>query len=529
MSEELRSMVQDLSDELQKRTVSASRAYWQMATTGGADETTAAAAAEKELRLFLSDQKTFQALKTARSQSTGDPLLDRQVDLLYRAYLENQLAPEIIEQMVTMSTELEQIFATFRGEMDGRAVTDGEIRTILQTSRKNSEREEAWRASKQIGREVAPRLLELVKVRNEAAQQLGFRNYYEMQLELSEIKRSDLFGLMADIKELTEKPFTDMKRQLDEEIAANLKTHPSELRPWHYADPFFQELPSIGGGIDLDSVFADKSVEDLAVQTYDSIGMDVRPILSKSDLYERPGKNQHAFCTDIDREGDVRVLANLKPDAYSMNTLLHELGHGVYSRYVDPSLPWLLREEAHISSTEGVAMYFERLVRDAHWLNTIAGVPEAEAKRLAQALKEEQARAVLILVRWILVMVEFESRLYEHPDQDLNRLWWNLVRSIQQLNQPENLTGYEWATKIHLTIAPVYYHNYLIGEVTASHLGAHIARATGTTHVAGNPAAGQWLRERFFKPGARCPWNRLLEEATGEPLNPRHFVSEVVR
>lgn len=528
MSDELRCMVEELAGEIQRRQVSASQAYWLMATTGGAEETAAAAEAEKELRLFLSDRDTFKALQAARSNPTGDPLLDRQVDILYRAYLENQVPPEAIEQMVTMSTELEQIFATFRGEIDGRPVSDGEIREILSNSQDSEERKKAWQASKQIGREVAPRLVALVKIRNEAAHQLGFRNYYEMQLELTETKRSDLFSLMADLKELTDKPFAAMKRELDEEIAAKLGIHPSEMRPWHYADPFFQELPS-AGGINLDPIFADKSLEELAIRTYDGVGMDVRPILARSDLYERPGKNQHAFCTDIDREGDVRVLANLKPDAYSMNTLLHELGHGVYSQYLDRNLPWLLREEAHTNSTEGVAMYFERLVRDAHWLHAIAGVPEAEANRLAQALQEEQSRAALIIVRWIMVMVEFESRLYENPEQDLNRVWWNLVRNIQMVIPPEELTGCEWSTKIHLTMAPVYYHNYLIGEVTASHLKAHIARATGTDRVAENPGVGRWLRERFFQPGARYSWNSLLEKATGEPLNPRYFIEDYVR
>ena len=53
-------------------------------------------------------------------------------------------------------------------------------------------------------------------------------------------------------------------------------------------------------------------------------------MLARSDLYEKPGKSPHAFCTDIDREGDVRVLANIVPNEYWMGTMLHELGHSVY-------------------------------------------------------------------------------------------------------------------------------------------------------------------------------------------------------
>jgi len=523
----IRSMVEELTAAIREKKVAASHAYWRMATTGRPEEAAAAAAAEKDLRLLLSDRNTFAALKEARAHPTGDPLLDRQVDLLYRAHLENQLDPAVIEDLVNRATELEQIFANHRGEIDGRAVTDNEIREILVRSDDSQEREKAWRASKQIGREVASRLVELVRARNEAARQLGFRNYYEMQLELQEIRRADLFGLIADLKEQTDRPFMAMKRKLDEELAARFRLHPAELRPWHYVDPFFQEAPATGS-IDLDPVFAGKSLEQLAIRFYEGIGLDVRDILSRSDLYERPGKNQHAFCTDLDREGDIRILANLKPNAYWMNTLLHELGHAVYAQYVDRSLPWLLREEAHINTTEAVAMYFGRLVRDPHWLQVIAEVPAAEAERMAEGLKAEQSLAMLIFVRWAMVMIEFESRLYENPDQDLNQVWWTLVRNLQLINPPETLSGCEWATKIHLVMAPVYYHNYLIGEVMASHLKAHIVRATGSPYIADNPGVGQWLRERFFRPGARYPWDRLVQEATGESLHPRHFIAEFV-
>ena len=64
---------------------------------------------------------------------------------------------------------------------------------------------------------------------------------------------------------------------------------------------------------------------------YAGIGLPIDEVLRRSDLYERPGKSPHAFCTDIDRAGDVRVLANIVPNEYWMSTMLHELGHAVYS------------------------------------------------------------------------------------------------------------------------------------------------------------------------------------------------------
>ncbi|WP_289444786.1 hypothetical protein, partial [Klebsiella pneumoniae] len=94
---------------------------------------------------------------------------------------------------------------------------------------------------------------------------------------------------------------------------------------WHYHDPFFQEPPNVFG-TSLDAVFEKFEKEEIArlcEMFYAAIRLPVNDVLQRSDLYERPGKSPHAFCTDIDRVGDVRVLANIVPNEYWMSTMLH--------------------------------------------------------------------------------------------------------------------------------------------------------------------------------------------------------------
>ena len=63
-----------------------------------------------------------------------------------------------------------------------------------------------------------------------------------------------------------------------------------------------------------------------------------------------------------------------------------------------------------------------------------------------------------------MVVFNFEKNLYENPDQDLNKLWWDLVEKYQFVKRPEGITlGPEWATKIHIATYPVYYQNYQLG------------------------------------------------------------------
>ena len=47
--------------------------------------------------------------------------------------------------------------------------------------------------------------------------------------------------------------------------------------------------------------------------------------------------------------------------------------------------------------------------------------------RCQGAILEQRRREQLIFARWTMVMLHFEKALYEDPDQDLNRLWWDDV------------------------------------------------------------------------------------------------------
>jgi peptidyl-dipeptidase A len=173
-------------------------------------------------------------------------------------------------------------------------------------------------------------------------------------------------------------------------------------------------------------------------------------------------------------------------------------------------------------------MYMGRLTRDPAWLREVmsAGLSDAEAADVRAQLRA----AMLVAARWMLVMAYFERELYRDPDRtDLNALWWDLVERLQMIRRPDGRDEPDWASKIHLSGAPVYYHNYLLGELMASQMSAAARRgiAPGRS-IAGQEAVGLFFRERIFRPGASLDWNELLVHATGEGLSPRFFVEEFV-
>ncbi len=76
-----------------------------------------------------------------------------------------------------------------------------------------------------------------------------------------------------------------------------------------------------------------------------------------------------------------------------------------------------------------------------------------------------------------------------------------------------------------MACAPVYYHNYLYGHLVASQLAATLQRECGG--LVGRRAAGRFLSERVFAPGLSVRWDRLIEQATGEPLTAAHFGRDI--
>lgn len=505
---------------------------WFEASVRISDKTSAERAKlDLALRRLHSDPKTFAELGRLRKAGRiKDQLLRRQVELLHWAFLENQIPPKTMKALVDKSTEIDKIFSSFRGKIGRKKVSTNDILAVLAKERSSARRKEAWEAGKQVGPSVAPHLLALVKLRNQAARSLGFANYYEMKLRAEEHDPAKIKAIFEELDRLTRDPYKRAKADLDKRLARRFRTKPERLMPWHYEDLFFQDIPK-SVTLDMDRYYLKKDPQELAGRFYKGLGFDVTDILKRSDLFERLGKDQHAFCIDMDRQGDVRVMANIKPNERWTSTLLHELGHGVYFKYNDPDLPYLLRQPAHTLTTEGIAMMFEHLVQNPSWLEQMGIVPKAALQRVSKDLSRVFRLQILIFARWSLVMVNFERMLYENPDQDLDRLWWDLVEKHQMLNRVPGRKASDWATKIHICSVPVYYHNYMLGQMFAAQLTEHLAKevlkvsSIGDVTFINQTAAGAFLLNRIFKAGGRDRWDVFVKKATGQALSSKALAS----
>ena len=132
-------------------------------------------------------------------------------------------------------------------------------------------------------------------------------------------------------------------------------------------------------------------------------------------------------------------------------------------------------------------------------------------------------------------MFRFEMEMYRNPEQDLNKLWWDLVERYQLVRRPDGRSAPDYAAKVHIVTAPAYYHNYMLGELFACQLHATVAKdvlkAPDPRRAVyfDNKEVGQFLRKRVFDLGATKPWYELTREATGADLTAQAFANEFAR
>lgn len=507
-------------------------ADWNANATGEKKYYDELATLEFRIRTIRSNPADFSFLKTLKEKgSIKDPLLQRQLIVLFNNFARNQVDTTLLRSVTDKQTAVAMAFNTTRGTLAGVPMSDNELRNILSGERDQAKRRAAWEALKQVGNKVAPMVIDLAKLRNQIARTLGYENYYLMMLTTDEQDPGEVLKVFDELAQQTEAPFLSMKRTLDAERARLFGIAPQSLRPWHYEDPFFQEAPAVRG-VDLDLLVKGKDVQSVARSFYSGIALPADDILQRSDLLPRAGKYQHAYAVDIDRLGDVRTMCSLSDNIYWLGTILHELGHCVYSKNIDRSLPFLLRNESHAFVTEAIAQLLEPQAQNAEWLGVMIGLGRYDPEAIRKAGEAEQRMGGLVFSRWSQVMMRFERALYDNPDQDLNTLWWDLVEKYQGLTRPEGRNEPDWAAKIHLAQYPCYYHNYMLGRLAASQilnaLNRNVRQREQTVEFsfAGQPAVGSYLKTKIFAPGMRLHWNDLLREATGEGLTARYFTEQ---
>jgi carboxypeptidase Taq len=243
---------------------------------------------------------------------------------------------------------------------------------------------------------------------------------------------------------------------------------------------------------------------------------------------------------------DTRLTTRYRDgDVESLLSSLHEYGHGLYERQVDPALTRTnLGEGTSMSIHESQSKLWENHVaRNPAFAEVIA----TELGAAGFAIEAAELHATLVGVERSLIRVsadpltyplhiilrfELELALIEGglAVADLPAAWDEKMRTLLGVEVPSNALG--CMQDVHWSAGLFgYFPSYALGCLIAAQLWESIQRDLGDLHAPLRRGALEpvqsWLAEHVHRYGRRLDTLPLVERATGAPLAADAFVRYV--
>ncbi|HOX25407.1 MAG TPA: M2 family metallopeptidase [Candidatus Krumholzibacteria bacterium] len=522
-------------------------AKWQ----ANVDITEANSAAEVQAAQALADyvgsRQVIDRLVRLRRIPDLSELLRRQIDKAWELAAHYPgTAPATVSKLLQAEAAQSARLHSFRYSLavpgrEPREVTTNEIDRLLLESRDLAERRAVWECSKLVGPPLKDGLAELQTLRNAVAEKMDYSSFFALECADYGLTSAEMMMLMDDLLAGIQPLYEQLHCWVRHELAARYgEPVPPRLIPAHWlANRWGQEWPGIVAGVDLDGMFRDVSPQWLIEQGerfYTSLGFPNLPLTfwGRSDLYELPAdanrsKNTHASAWHIDLDQDVRSLMNVRNDFQWFSTVHHELGHVYYYlSYARPEVPPILRRGANRGFHEAVGTLVELASNQVPYLEEIALLKPGEAPDQVRWLLNQALTGPVVFLPFACgTMTHWEHDFYENdlPRHLYNERWWRYAAHYQGIAPPAE-RGEEWcdaATKTHISDDPAQYYDYALSYVILHQLHRYICQELlhqdvhGVNYY-GSAQVGIYL-ESILSAGATRDWNRLLFEATGEPLS----------
>lgn len=493
----------EFCDELEPKSLKASIDCWNFYINSTPENMKEYQDSQDEVYALYRDEELYNKFK---SMQVEDKHLSKQLHDLVRDFDEELNAGELKKQLRDKENEIAAKFNAYVPVIDGKEVSKADISKILQTEKDVDLRKKAYDAQVKSGDTIADDLVEFVKMRNEFAKTKGYKNFFEYNLkETYDVDGDYLQKLLDDVYnnayDMNQKLQAENKKELAEEYGIEEK----DLKQYHYG-LLLKNNPAKAVN---EALKTNEQVVDIAKTAYKNMGYDIDSMPITLDLFPRKNKNTHGFCFDIDAGKDARILANLTNNTNSIDTLCHELGHCVYHIGINPELPFF-DKSAYPAMTEAVAMMMGDLQQKENILKDV--VSEDVLNKFKTDHKKSEAK----FINRSMLIIDFEKKMYENPDQDLKQLWHDLSVKYTGANDDEPLNN-AWATIPHYLSHPAYYQNYFRADLIKAQMYKTMHNDLG--NITENTQTAKYLDEKLFKYGTSMDESELIELFTGSELS----------
>ena len=427
----------------------------------------------------------------------------------------------------------------------GSCMNLDQLAEILARSRNYAELTDAWKGWHAVGAGMREEYGEFVRLANEGARELGFKNLgvmwragYDMTPEEFDAESERLWQQV--------KPLYDglhcyararLARRYGEDQVPPAKPIPAQLLGNMWAQQWNKIYPDIlrpypTASLETADALLKAQKWDAARMThsaesfYTSLGFPQLPkTFWERSMLSRPRDREvvcHASAWDMASGGDVRIKACLAPTEEDLYTVYHELGH-VYYFISYSSQPFLFRDGANDGFHEAIGDTINLSVTPAY-LARIGLIHAVAPSR--EALINQQMKMALEKIAFLpfgRLIDEWRWKVFsgEITPANYNSSWWELRRRYQGLAPPvpRSEADFDPGAKYHIpsnTPYTRYFLSYILQFQFHKALCAAAASKAPLYECSnyGSQEAGRRYVD-MLRLGASEPWQDALEKLTG--------------
>ena len=501
-----------VAEELRELHVKASRLAWAKYTTGydfGVMDV------EREIQEKMKNRESWNTIQDLLAADLS-PLDKRRVRIMEMAFKPYHLSAKLNELSLAIqekTNELSSVLNTHRCTVAGREMTSPEIAKILLSETDRDLRKEACLAGTQVNVPlVKAGFLQLLDMRKEFANEYGAPDFVHYQLE-----QQELDPVMFDSWKDEVNSALPLMRKIRSGFGEDITGDP-DVMPWDASFISGKIAPELSRQVNMADYH--RPISEL----FSMFGIDITGMNITYDVFPRKNKSEWGYNFQIETGVDSRILANVRDRYFEFGVLLHETGHAVHSFTTDAEEIILNMGISGIVS-EGIANLFGRFSTHKAFYSGFFDEKLEEAGRNFRRLKLWNRANQLRAVSRIL----FDQALYRNKLEnidDIHQLLWQT--NIAVLGEQPYADIPLWASTIHYTTHPIYFHNYLLGDLTCDILEHVFLEREGVTDVIDRPELfGRFVLDEVIGASGKYPFPELFSRISGEDLSLRLLSSRL--
>ncbi|RKZ05264.1 peptidase M3A and M3B thimet/oligopeptidase F [Candidatus Fermentibacteria bacterium] len=495
-----------IAEELNQLHVKSSRLNWSKFTTGydfGIMDI------RRQIQEKLKNKKSWKIIQDLLASELSIPDLRRVriMEMVFRPYHLSEKLNELSLAIQEKTNELSSVLNTHRCTVAGRVMTSPEISRILLSEPDRDLRKEACLSRTQINIPmVNAGFLQLLEMRKEYAHEFGAPDFVHYQLE-----HQELDPVMFDSWKDEVKSVLPLMREIRSSFGEEIIGDPNVM-PWDTGYISGKIAPELNQQVNMADYHSPIS------ELFGMFDINISGMNITYDIFPRKNKSEWGYNFPIESGVDSRILANVRDRYSEYGVLLHETGHAVHSFTTDPEEIIMNMGISGIVS-EGIANLFGRFTTHEAFYSGFFGEKLAEAGKNFKRLKLwNRVNKLRSVSRILLDQALYRTRI-ENID-DIHQLLWKT--NMEVLGEQPYADMPIWASTIHFTTHPVYFHNYLLGDLMCDMLDDVFLKRENVSDVTERPELfGRFILDEVIGVSGRYPFPDLFRRISGEELSLR--------